>query len=47
MITILAAIVILGLIFWILAETISALAGIVFIVIAVIFATKLAKEIFK
>lgn len=47
MITLLAGIVIFGFVFWVLCETISALAGIVFILIAASLTVKLAKEIFK
>ena len=47
MITLLIMIVILSLIFWALCELISALAGVIFIVVAMIFILKLAKEIFK
>ena len=47
MITLLVAIVVLGVIFWWLSEVISAIAGAFFIVVAAIFTLKMAKEIFK
>ena len=47
MIGLLIALVILGLIFWALCELISAMAGVIFIVVATAFLLKMAKEIFK
>lgn len=47
MIVLLVMIVILGLIFWGLCEFISAFAGVLFILAAMCFIVKMAKEIFK
>ena len=47
MITLLVMVVILGLICWALCELVSALVGIIFIVAAMAFLLKMAKEIFK
>ena len=46
-ITLMVTIVIFSLIFWALCELISAAAGLIFIIVAMIFVLKLAKEIFK
>ena len=47
MITLLVMVVILGLICWALCELVSALVGIIFIIAAMAFLLKMAKEIFK
>ena len=47
MIALLVMVVILGLICWALCELVSALVGVIFIVAAMAFLLKLAKEIFK
>jgi hypothetical protein len=47
MIALLVMVVILGLICWALCELVSALVGIIFIVAAMAFLLKMAKEIFK
>lgn len=47
MITLLVMVVILGLICWALCELISAFVGVIFIMAAMAFILKMAKEIFK
>lgn len=47
MIALLVMVVILGLICWALCELVSALVGIIFIIAAMAFLLKMAKEIFK
>ena len=47
MIALLVMVVILGLICWALCELVSALVGVIFIVAAMAFLLKMAKEIFK
>jgi hypothetical protein len=47
MIALLVMVVILGLICWALCELVSALVGIIFIIAAMGFLLKMAKEIFK
>ena len=47
MLALLVMVVILGLICWALCELVSALVGIIFIVAAMAFLLKMAKEIFK
>lgn len=47
MLTLLALIVVLGVIFWAIYTLISSLAAVFFVVIATILILKLTKEIFK
>ena len=47
MITLLILIVVLGVIFWALAELISAVAAIFFVSIATVIVLRLAKNLFK
>lgn len=47
MLTLLALIVVLGVIFWAIYTLISSLAAVFFVIVAMILILKLAKELFK